>query len=355
MKSLHLFLALCFTLGCPLLVQASCNNTFSEAPQIIIDVSDKLYLNNSVTETYQTLYNGSIYCDYAGLFKQNKIVNISGLESKYLDRNIYLKLNNKNILEIKVLDISKREIILNKEANTYNANQLNTEFIIKISAYDGWVNPSNIYDAHGNNQALINNLIIATDDSDIKVFTRFLKDLWVFITTFRWPIHNGDLFSQSVVIKFNNKETTCKFTNAGTTVTLPEINRTTLLSDNKTGITPFSLDFNCSFTLNNKTSNPIKAYLSSAHLTNDKKIMIDPSHQAAKGVGIGLSYLNNAVVFSSQQGQQEKATLLVNKKEGDKLENNFSLNLQAYYQVYNKNKLSAGQLNTTAIVNLDYF
>nr|WP_314267230.1 fimbrial protein [uncultured Moellerella sp.] len=350
MKLSKLFIS-SLLLGFSSLAQATCENSLSIAPDIIIDLSDKLYLSDSVTETYRTLYSGNFKCTNAGWLKKNNISNISGFEKQ----DLYLKLNNKNILRVKVLNISKRDIELKREEKRYSADEINTSFTLEITAYEGRVNSSNVFDARGSNQFRAENLLIATDSSDVSNFWRFIQDLITFLFSWKWPEHKEDIYFQPVIIKFNHKETTCQFTNSGTTVTLPDINRTALLSSGQSGYTNFNLDFSCSFLLNNKTSNPIKAYLSSSHLTTDKKIMIDPSSNGAKGVGIALNYQQKSVIFSANQGQRENATLLINKKEGERLEKSFSLNMDAYYQVYDKKNLTAGKLNTTAILNLEYF
>ncbi|WP_254361245.1 fimbrial protein [Photorhabdus heterorhabditis] len=157
------------------------------------------------------------------------------------------------------------------------------------------------------------------DTSNIGLFDailRFATDFLTFILTWVWPTHSEDIYYQPVTMIFNRQDTTCHFSNAGLTVNLPKVNRATLLSGTNKGETPFTLNFECNFLLNGKTSRSVKAYLSSNNLLpNDNRTLIDNKAGAAKGVGIRVSQPGSStpITFSTSQTSSQGATPLFSK------------------------------------------
>ncbi|EKT60924.1 fimbrial protein [Providencia sneebia] len=321
------------------------------ADPITINLSELLYQQTSITQTYSTKYMGFFECDAAALIPglgDNKVINMSAQENK----SIYIKLNNQNIIKLTILNINNKEISLGSKKDTHSTSKINTNFSVKTELYYGSVPNNQLLDAKGASEYQIKSAIVALDASNSSLFILILKLL---ASLFVWEQTQYDIYYQPLIIKFEPKQTTCSFDDAGMVVKLPNIERAELLKKQQAGETPFALNFSCESLLNGKTNNPITAYLSSSALSPDKTIMLDKQANSAKGVGISVKYQNNVVHFGTKQGDRNGATLLINKKNNDDVPKYLSVPLVAYYNVYDTKNLTAGAVKTTAILNMEYF
>ncbi|KOY61932.1 fimbrial protein [Photorhabdus heterorhabditis] len=340
------------------IVYANCQPSVAiTAPAINIDMTDHLYLNSNASWQLNTRYSDYFKCTSNALWKQNSVAN----GSPFTKNKVVLGFNGgKNYVEVTITNLSpSSNIYLGNSNTTYPASKLQAQFTLNVKLLNGRPGGSNIHVFSGNT-ATLKTAVIAMDTTNIGLFDailRFATDFLTFILTWVWPTHSEDIYYQPVTMIFNRQDTTCHFSNAGLTVNLPKVNRATLLSGTNKGETPFTLNFECNFLLNGKTSRSVKAYLSSNNLLpNDNRTLIDNKAGAAKGVGIRVSQPGSStpITFSTSQTSSQGATPLFSKNTDNAMDKRFAIDLNAYYYVYDPKNIMSGELKATSVLNFEY-
>ncbi|MCT8342842.1 fimbrial protein [Photorhabdus kleinii] len=327
------------------------------APAILVDMTDHLTLNSNATWILNTQYSGYFTCTRNSLWKQNSVAN----GSPFTKNKVVLGFNGgKDYAEVTITNLSpSNSINLGNSNDTYPASKLQAQFTLNIKLLSGRPGGSNIHVFSGNS-ATLKTAVIAMDTTNLGLLDailRFATDFLTFILTWEWPTHSEDIYYQPITMIFNHRDTTCHFLNAGLTVNLPKVNRIRLLNGTDKGETPFTLNFECKYLQNGKTSRSVKAYLSSNHLLpNDNRTLIDSKAGAAKGVGIRVSQTSDStpITFSASQSSSHGATLLFSKNSGNVIDKHFTIDLNAYYHVYDPQNIIAGELKATSVLNFEY-
>ncbi|WP_036772121.1 fimbrial protein [Photorhabdus australis] len=357
MKLKSLYLAALISLSSNI-VYANCQPSVAiTAPEIIVNMTDRLYLSSNASWQLNTRYSGYFKCTTNTLWKQNSVAN----GSPFTKNKVVLGFNGgKDYVEIIITNLSpSNNINLGNSNTTFPASRLQAQFTLNAKLLNGRPGGSNIHVFSGDT-ATLKTAVIAMDTTNIGLFDailRFATDFLTFILTWVWPTHSEDIYYQPVTMIFNRHDTTCNFSNAGLTVNLPKISRATLLSGTNKGETPFTLNFECNFLLNGKTSRSVKAYLSSNNLLpNDNRTLIDNKAGAAKGVGIRVSQPGNStpIIFSTSQTSSQGATLLFSQNAGNAMDKRFAIDLNAYYYVYDPKNIMTGELKATSVLNFEY-
>lgn len=325
------------------------------APPIYEDLSDKLSAENPVWEKeYSTQYNGSFVCKK----KKNKFTYTLKLSPKDSHAAIFGFNDGKQWIRAQITNSVPDRTLKGRE---HNASELNTPMTIRYSLVskpkDGRVVPGSTL--------FLDDVLMVSDITGIGLLelpfwlvAQLLKILqW--LLTGNWPYDERDMYGQPMYISYAPKSTTCTFDNAGISVVLPTIGKSQLLSGNKQGITPFTLNFSCKDMKNEGYSDRnIDMFLSSNDLLDsDRTVLVNNKNDSPYGVGLRLMKLdkpNDAIIMSRSNTNKGDATSIFKVDAGNRLERNFSIPMAAYYYAYSKDKLSQGEISASATLNIVY-
>jgi hypothetical protein len=165
---------------------------------------------------------------------------------------------------------------------------------------------------------------------------------------------------EKITIQFEPKETTCNLVH-DMTIKLPPAPLSTLKANGKANGANFTLPIKCGNLAGIKTATRgITAWLSSNDL-----VPTDTTHQimvndetTAGGVGIAirsLSFLGQYdEVQLSSSTDIESASQILDIAKNENIENTISINLHAYYKVYDASALTTGKVVGTAQIIFGY-
>lgn len=355
MKINAIYLSVILTIGGINLVYADCKQSSPvTAPDLMVNMSDALSLGNDANWQLSTQYPGSFDCSRPPLLRSNKV----GNSSPFTKNKMYIGFNNgKDYVQVTVTGITPSGDITLKSGH-HSASEVQAQFTLNAKRLAS--KPSGNIMMVSDNKARLDSAVIAMDTTNfslLQAIVRFTVDFLTFVLTWHWPSHPEDIYYQPVLMTLDHHETTCDFTNAGLTVHLPQVDRAQLLAAGINGDTAFKIDLACNFLPSGKTTRAIKVYLSSNTLrTDDNKTMIDKNKDAPQGVGIRLRKTENniPITFSTSQVPSSGTTLLLAQEANSAMQKSLSINLNAYYYVYDAKKLSTGSINTTSILNFEY-
>lgn len=336
--------------------QAECSNTGNkQAPPLSVDLSETFYRQTETTLYFNTRYSGEFSCTAYN----NSVVNASYLQKRSLVVGFQ---NGRYPVEFRVIDLQPGNTLkFDYNRKPYPADRVQARFTLSARVLP---QGSRSDVTVSGNQYRFDGAVIAADTSRIGLIQFFIRlglDILSYLLSGHWPEHNEDLFLQPLDVTYQPRETTCTFDNADLLVELPQVDRARLQRDTTGGMTRFHLDISCRDRLNGRTSRPVKAYLASNQVyQQDMKTLTDMRPGAAKGVGIRIGrhadMNNNSAVIINPPGRQVRSdSYLFEWGKNTFIEVNNGLNLWAYYYVYDAAKLSAGRINTTAILNFEYY
>ncbi|HCT4929641.1 TPA: fimbrial protein [Morganella morganii] len=336
--------------------QAECTNDGNkQAPPLIADLSETFYRQTETTLNFNTRYSGEFSCNA----RSNSVSNASYLQKRSVVVGFQ---NGRYPVEFRVIDIRPDNTQkFGYSRNPYPADRLQTSFTLSAR-----VMPQNSRSdvTVPGSQYRFDGAVIAADTTRIGLISFFIRlgfDIISYLLSGHWPEHNEDLFLQPLDVIYQPRETTCTFNNADLLVELPQIDRAQLLRNKTAGMTRFYLDISCHDRLNGRTSRPVKAYLASNQVwLRDMKTLVDTSSGAAQGAGIRVGRYadtnDNRALVITPPGRQPRADSYLFEWGKDKfIEVNNGFSLWAYYYVYDASRLSAGRINTTAILNFEYY
>ncbi|MEQ4788055.1 fimbrial protein [Morganella morganii] len=336
--------------------QAECyNDGNKQAPPLTADLSETFYRQTETTLYFNTRYSGEFSCNGYS----SSVSNASYLQKRSIVVGFQ---NGRYPVEFRVIDLqpgSTQKFAYSR--NPYPADRLQARFTLSAR-----VMPQNSRSdvTVPGSQYRFDGAVIAADTTRVGILQFFVRlglDILTYLLTGHWPEHNEDLFLQPLDVIYQPRETTCTFDNADLLVELPQVDRAQLLRNTTAGMTRFHLDISCRDRLNGRTSRPVKAYLASNQVwLRDMKTLIDTSQGAAQGVGIRVGRYadtnDNSALVINPPGRQPRADSYLFEWGKDKfIEVNNGFNLWAYYYVYDAARLSAGRINTTAILNFEYY
>lgn len=318
------------------------------APPVSITIPD-FNGQKSVTTSFTTQYSGPYTCKWGGIIFPGSYISYSNLFGGN-QKPVVGFYNGKYFIQMSI-DHNSRDFYKQSEGN-HNASELNRSFPITFTL----VNSSSSQNITPDGTFKFKDSIIVSDTSGMTVVTWFLKFLekiviWLF-NGFHWPYDQRDMFSQPLIINFNPKKTTCIF-KSPPTVNLPTVGLYELRNTNRPGYTPFTIDMLCQGTINNQSDRPLKVFLSSSKLLpSDNRVLTDKN---IDGVGISLTSngSSNAIHMSDSPMNIGPATVILDIKEGSKLNPTTPLQFGAYYVSTNKSP-KAGVINTDAVINVLY-
>lgn len=168
-----------------------------------------------------------------------------------------------------------------------------------------------------------------------------------------------DIFLFDVMLTYDVKPTTCYLSDTRPVV-LPEVSIYHLLSSARAGYTPFRLNIECEHIAFGRSDRKINMYLYTSDMWHsDRTVLVDSSPGAAQGVGIRLVDQRKReipVVFSNVGGWRPSynSTSIFNVSKEESLDNNFSIDMAAYYHVFNKQAVTAGRVRVGAALQIVY-
>ncbi|MGR7043522.1 fimbrial protein [Klebsiella aerogenes] len=346
------------TMGTASLAYADCTQpSTTTAPALIVDMTDALELTTTASWSLKTQYPGSFSCSARPLLHRNSV----GNSTPFSKNTVTYGFNNgQDFIKVNINNVNPSgDIKLNDTAGTYPASTVNAQFTLDVVRLPSNPGGKGIQIISGDTVQL-NPAVIAMDTTNfslIQAVTRFIVDFATFILTWHWPSHAEDIYYQPINLIFKHRQTTCEFSNAGLTVNLPQVDRASLINGVDKGETPFKLNFTCKYIEKGLATRSVKIYLSSNNLlANDNQTMVDINTPPINGVGIRVKQAGatQPVTFSTSPTSSSGATLLLDKANADAMDANFSLNLSAYYYVYDAKSLAAGVINTTSVLNFEY-
>ncbi|HEY1846912.1 MAG TPA: fimbrial protein [Buttiauxella sp.] len=335
---------------------ALCHNSSMEygAP-ISVDLSDKLSAATPEwTGSFSTQYNGSFNCSTGNSqFGYTAVITSSDEYATILSFQ-----NGKYNVRAEITNEVPNKTLANWGGHI--AAELNVPMTVRFSLVQQ--SGTNV----PGNSATLDDTLFVTDLSGMSImdiinwpFQQFLKFVTWLLNGFHWPYDSRDMFGQPMIIKYAPKSTTCSFSNAGLTVTLPTVGRNQILNDSRPGFTPFNLNMQCEGqAVGGTTDRAIDMFLSSTSLlAADPTVMTDSSAGAAQGVGLRLvkrEAEDSPVVLSTSSTSKGNATSLYYVAAGGALGQQLSIPMGVYYYSWSPENLSQGTVNTTATLNIIY-
>lgn len=340
--------------------QANCTQTVAvrSASPIVVNLTTPLSTSTSWNSGFSTAYPDSFTCSLGTVIRGNRVTNSSAYSQGILSSGLVINFNNgESFLTVKVSSISPGNVNLDLWEATYPGSRVNATFNLTVTRSS--TNPGGIYQvsATGNSYTIPN--IVQAGDTTGQIWTpgQLLGDLWTFITTGRWPSRESDIYYQPLTIFYNLQPTTCETANPAQVVTLPPVDRAQLRNNIEGGEKNFNIALRCQNQYQGNTNRGLKVYLTSNNLSStDQTLLVGDSSSTANGVGIKLSKQDNTTPLSIgvPGGLSANSSLLLEKKLNDQLDSMVYLGLTARYHAYDPANLTAGSINTTAIVNFEY-
>ncbi|MHA85208.1 hypothetical protein EBN95_23075, partial [Salmonella enterica] len=337
-------------------VQASCkSDSGAQKESNLVLNLDSLSLSSETTGTKNLSLSSSTFsCSPEWFGSSNRIAIISEMPNgtAYVDYGNY-------ILQFKITNLTPNEKDLDPfgESNISGSSLNNVEYtyktkILKYIPKDA--NPSYVLKAKdGEVNITIPHAISVVDISGIDFwfpgvhFAEFLK--W--IVGIIGSDEEKRLLYQNITINYRPHVTTCSI--ADTTVTLPETDLTSLISNEEVLVYKnFILKAECSDLLEGMSTRAIQFYFSSSNVDSDRYTLRNAQGSARNiGVRIMRSDINKKIAISPSRLSVSSITSEYEFYHIDKWGENFDIPLRAYYYIYGKNP-TQGTVQTTAQVNL---
>ena len=337
---------------------ANCTVTSTQtALPVVLDISSDLSgTTTTVSKVAQTKFSGPFTCATVLL---QPFPNTVGINSPFNNRTATIGFNNGTQLVNITLTALAKNGVTNLADGTHYGTELNTGFTLR---FDLVTTPTGNYTKVPGNTTTITPVIFASDASTLGLIgwlAALLNKILTFLLTLQWPTDPNDMFLQPVQITYNPPVTTCTFTNAGLTVSLPLMSTKAVKTTDKAGYTPFRLNFTCSSLLpGNTASRDIAVFLSSSNLQpSDKTVLTNTVSGGAGGVGFRVVKANNLsspVLFSDSANTQGSATSVFSAVKGSVVSPAFSVDLGAYYYPYNPGAVTQGKMNSSATLVFSY-
>ncbi|MTH47821.1 fimbrial protein [Intestinirhabdus alba] len=325
------------------------------ASPLTVDLSDKLTpATPTWTGSFYTQYTGSFFCTtWDSEFGYTRILNTDDQHATILSFH-----NGKYNVRAEIINN-----IANKKLASYGnhtASELNVPITVRFTLV-----PTSGAVVAGDTITL-KDVLFVTDLSGMSLgeiliwpLAQLIKILQWLTNGFQWPYDSRDMFGQPMIVTYTPKLTTCSFSNAGLSVVLPTLGKSQVLSSDRPGFTPFTLNMRCSGIAANGTADrAIDMFLSSTSLlATDATVMTDGAAGAAKGVGLRLvrrDGRDTPIVLSSSSASKGNATSLFYVASGGPLEAQFTIPVGVYYYAWSPTLLSQGKINTTATLNIIY-
>lgn len=326
-----------------------------------INLSDVFHSGNTEYSVNGYInYNGIIKCELNSiLFPPRSTYDFSYDNVLEKSRGITIGFkNDKYIFDVWIEGLKEKATL--QGATTHNGEELNASYTLKFSLRENSIKGERHFTAGAGSTVNIKPAIIISDTSNT-VWLVWLGEqaakILKFIFSGQWPSSDRDMLKVNLVLIYDPLPTTCQLANDGLNVKLPNVNRYQLNED-RPGYTPFRLNVKCNNIVGGGTTNrPIKMFLSSNNLlATDSSVLIDPSANSAKGVGLRVVQASSPqpVRFSPSNINPENATLLVNYATNSPVEENFNIDMGVYYYPYQPTAITAGKINTSATLNIIY-
>lgn len=343
----------------------TCHDTFADcrptstitAPPIIFNLSTDLNsISTSVTKVSRTQFPGEFTCNTGLLIPPNAV----GIASPFRTGTATIGFNGgRQFVSISVVSLEKDRVV-NVPAGAHPASDLDTNFTIQFTLLSN--KPTTNYTQVQGDTTTISPVVLASDASSIGILAwlvNILSKLLTFLLTLKWPIDANDIFLQPMQITYNPVMTTCNFSNSGLIVSLPLISLNEVKNARQPGYVPFTLNFTCSDLIGGtQTSRDISIFLQSNNLlASDNTVLKNTLTQGATGVGfrvVKASNINSPLIFSNSISAQNGATNIFSITRGSPLSPVFSINMGAYYYPYDINRVTQGNMSSTATVVLSY-
>ncbi|WP_368938573.1 fimbrial protein [Morganella morganii] len=336
---------------------ATCSVTSTQtAPAVALDLSaDLIGATTTVSKVSQTNFSGPFTCTTALPLFPNTI----GIDSPFNGRTATIGFNNgAQLVNITLTALTKNNVS-GLAAGTHNGTELNTGFTLR---FDLVTTPTGNYTKVPGNTVTITPVIFASDATTLGLvgwLAALLNKILQFLLTLQWPADPNDMFLQPVQITYNPPVTTCTFTNAGLTVSLPLMSINAVKTTDKAGYTPFRLNFTCGGLLpGNTASRDIAMFLSSSNLQpSDKTVLTNTVFGGAGGVGFRVVKANNLsspVQFSDSANAQGSATSIFTAAKGSAVSPAFSVDMGAYYYPYSPGTVTQGKMSSSATLVFSY-
>jgi hypothetical protein len=335
---------------------ATChNNSVEYGAPISVDLSDKLSpATPEWTGSFSTQYNGSFNCTTGdSKFGYTKLLSTDNDKATILSFQ-----NGKYNVRAEITNEILNRTLSNWGGHT--ASELNMPMTVRFSLVQN--TGTNV----AGDSISLDDTLFVTDLSGMSFLEilawpalQIAKIVYWLFNNFHWPYETRDMFGQPMIIKYAPKSTTCSFSNAGLTVTLPTVGRNQILNDSRPGFTPFNLNMQCEGqAVGGTTDRAIDMFLSSTTLlAADPTVMTDSSAGAAQGVGLRLvkrEAEGSPVVLSTSSTSKGNATSLYYVAAGGALGQQLSIPMGVYYYSWSPENLSQGTINTTATLNIIY-
>ncbi|ETO41210.1 fimbrial protein [Morganella sp. EGD-HP17] len=337
---------------------ATCSVTSTQtASAVALDLSaDLIGATTTVSKVSQTNFSGPFTCKTILL---QLYPNTIGINSPFNGRTATIGFNNgAQLVNITLTALAKNNVT-NLTDGAHNGTELNTLFTLR---FDLVSTPTGNYTKVPGNTTTITPVIFASDASILGLvgwLAALLNKILAFLLTLQWPADPSDMFLQPVQITYNPPVTTCTFTNAGLTVSLPLMSINAVKTTDKAGYTPFRLNFTCSSLLpGNTASRDIAVFLSSSNLqASDKTVLTNTVSGGAGGVGfrvVKAGNLSSPLQFSDSANTQGSATSVFSAAEGSAVSPAFSVDLGAYYYPYSPGPVTQGKMSSSATLVFSY-
>ncbi|MEA1063489.1 fimbrial protein [Erwinia sp. HR93] len=325
------------------------------APMLSIDATDALNSSGGASYPLSTNYPGNFSCSLPAWWViggKNTVTN----SSPYSNNDFYLKFPGDAYVKLSVTGIAPAQF--NPGTGNNNGSSINSTFLVNLTLLDS-APDKNVMTVTGN-MATVSPVMIEQDSTGLTVIqniARMISDFAYFVFHWSWPVHDYDIYYQPLIIYFTKRETTCSFSDANKTVVLNDIDRASLANGHGDGRTAFRLGFSCAHLQNGASTRGVTAWISSNNLrSGDDSTLISPQSDSAHGVGVRLMKAGEhaPLVIGSSATAQGSATSLFTLAKQQKTKANFYVDMAAWYYVYDASALSAGEVNTTAVVNVAY-
>ncbi|WP_297197662.1 fimbrial protein [uncultured Pluralibacter sp.] len=338
---------------------ATCyGNAIQHAPAINVDLSDKLSPTSPTwTGTYPVQFSGSFTCSSASSeFGYTELLSSNDSYATVLGFN-----NGKYYVRAKITDNIGDKTLNGK--GLHNASELGQTINVQFTLVD---KQGMSKSAAGNTNNLGDIFLVtdlsgrsASDKSSWRNMQQMLIISWL-ASGYEWVFYKKqDMYGQPMTVTYAPKPTTCTFSNAGVSVVLPTMGIKQIVTQNRPGYTPFTIDLRCdNLNINSTANRAIDVFLSSNTLhSGDPSVLIDSSPQSAQGVGLRIVKRDtplSPVVLSSSTTSRGSATSLFSVNASAPLSNNVGIPMGVYYYTWAPKSLTQGTINTTATLNIVY-
>lgn len=331
-------------------------NGITFAPALNVDLSDKL---NTLTPVWEEQYS----TQYVGVFdcttSNSKFTYTAKLSSDNNKAAIFGFNNGDQWIRAQIVNkIDDRTL---SEMGTHSAAELNTSLTVRYSLE---TKPRNGRVVPGDT-LMLDDILMVSDITGIKIWE---LPIWLveqvtkiinWLLTGNWTYVERDMYGQPMRIKYSPKTTTCRFDNAGLMVRMPKMGVAQVLNNHQPGYTPFSLNISCqNMQQEGIADRAVEMFLSSNNLlATDTSVLTNANASGAQGVGLRLvkrDLPSSPIILATSNVDRGSATTLFNVTAGSSLNNNFTIGMGVYYYPYQRNRVTQGEINTSATLNIIY-